>query len=179
MLFSIIYFLIGETGLIRTGNICRSSTASYSKSCGWIIIKCLHLKDIICIFLENMMPCTAHSRLKKAFYYDIKIVPLEFNRGQMRYFDCKFYIAASAWIFNLPCIFEHYFWRRPSGVVVRLAGCYTKRSRVRIPECQTVRPKPHQRQRSKTGRRRCQVHFSVALVDLAVRSFPWFSPKLA
>ena len=26
---------------------------------------------------------------------------------------------------------------------------------------------------------RCHVHSSVALVDLAVRSFPWFSPKLA
>ena len=26
---------------------------------------------------------------------------------------------------------------------------------------------------------RCQVHSLVTLVDLAVRSFPWFSPKLA
>ena len=26
---------------------------------------------------------------------------------------------------------------------------------------------------------RCQVHSSVELVDLAVRNFPWFSPKLA
>ena len=33
--------------------------------------------------------------------------------------------------------------------------------------------------RSKLEDGECQVQTPVALVDLAVRSFPWFSPKLA
>ena len=33
--------------------------------------------------------------------------------------------------------------------------------------------------RSKLVGGRCQVQTPVVLVDLAVRSFPWFSPKLA
>ena len=30
----------------------------------------------------------------------------------------------------------------------------------------------------KVGRRECQVQSPVALVDVALQSFPWFSPKL-
>ena len=33
--------------------------------------------------------------------------------------------------------------------------------------------------RSKLLDGRCQVQFPVALVDLAIRTFPWFSPELA
>ena len=58
---------------------------------------------------------------------------------------------------------------RPSGAVVREAGCCTKdpgfESWVRH-GCQTVRPRRHQWLRSKLVDGRFQVHSSVALVDL-------------
>ena len=40
-------------------------------------------------------------------------------------------------------------------------------------------PPVAQRYRSKLEGGKCQVQTPVALVDLAVPSFPWFSPKLA
>ena len=69
---------------------------------------------------------------------------------------------------------------RLNGVMARWAGCYTKgpefESWIRH-GCQTLRPKPHQWLNSKLVDGRCQVHSSVALVDVAIRSFPWFSPN--
>ena len=48
--------------------------------------------------------------------------------------------------------------------------------------CQTVRPRPPQwlsGSALKLVDGKCQVQSSIALVDLAVWSFPWFSPKHA
>ena len=79
----------------------------------------------------------------------------------------------------------HFFWNPtffpmqggvPSGVVARGAGCCSKGSRLesRIRHaCQIVRSRPHQWLRSKLVDERCQVHSSIALVNQAVRSFPW------
>ena len=40
-------------------------------------------------------------------------------------------------------------------------------------------PPVAQRYRSNLEDGKCQVQTPVTLVDIAVRSFPWFSPKLA
>ena len=99
----------------------------------------------------------------------------------------KIQILASSYTCNsifLSLYLYIYFFGRPSDVVVRRAGCYTKgpgfESRVRH-GCQTVRPRSYQwlsGSAPNTGRREGPGS-NLALVDLAVRSFPWFSPKLA
>ena len=73
---------------------------------------------------------------------------------------------------------SHYFGRL-SGVVVRGVGYYTKgpEYEFRDVDLSFLGPTSRCTQKLVAGRR--QVHSSVALVDLAVRSFPWFSPKLA
>ena len=69
--------------------------------------------------------------------------------------------------------------------VNRGADCYDKgpefEFRLRH-GCQTVRSRPRQWLRGsalKIGRRAVHIQSSIALVVLAVRSFPWFSSKLA
>ena len=73
---------------------------------------------------------------------------------------------------------------RPSSAVVKEAGCYAKgpgfKYQVRH-EYQIVRPcltSSCAVLRSKTGQRKVTSSTPVALVNLAIRNFPWFSPKL-
>ena len=69
---------------------------------------------------------------------------------------------------------------QPSSAVVREAGCYTKGSNPRKGmDINLSIPGPTSGCAQKLVDGRCQVHSSVKFADLAVRSFPWFSPKLA
>ena len=75
-----------------------------------------------------------------------------------------------------------YKYSRPRGVVSREAGCCTKspgfESRLRHVR-QTVRTWPYQWLSDSAHKNWHMGGARVALVDLYVRSFPWFSPKHA
>ena len=73
---------------------------------------------------------------------------------------------------------------RPSGAVVREAGCCIKdsvfESRVRHGNSPSLdQPVAARFCALKLVDGKCQIQSPVVLVDLAARSFQWFSPKLA